>query len=139
MRYALTITVLLAGTTLAGCGDYNKKEYNEANAAYGEQGNYDAAAAGGNYGATASSDWPEGTRIIEENHVYYRVEPSGTRVRLEPGDSTIVVENGIRFRVDPGGTRVRINDEGAAMSVGPGGVEANVPVGGNTTVTVNQQ
>ena len=87
----------------------------------------------------ASEYRPEGTRIIEENHVYYRIEPSGTRVRLEPGDSTILVENGVRYRVDPGGTRVRINNEGAAISVGPGGVEANVPVDRDTSVTVNTQ
>jgi uncharacterized membrane protein len=139
MRTTMIVAALLAGTSLAACGDYNKNEYNEANASYGTEGNYDASAAGGNYGAAASGNWPEGTRIVEENHVYYRLEPSGTRVRLEPGDSTIVVDNGVRYRVDPGGTRVRINNEGAAISVGPGGVEANVPTGGNTSVIVNNQ
>jgi len=137
MRITL-ITALLAGTALTSCGDYDKKEYNDANAAYETEGNYDSAA-NGNYAAPAAGNWPEGSRIIEENNVYYRVEPSGTRVRLEPGDSTILVENGTRYRVDPGGTRVRINDEGAAISVGPGGVEANVPVGRDTSVTVNSQ
>lgn len=135
MRNTMIFTAILAGSTLTAC-DYNKDEYNEANAAYESEGNYDAAG-GGNYGATASADWPEGTRIIEENNVYYRVEPSGTRIRLEPGDSTIVVEDGVRYRVDPGGTKVRINDEGLAVSVGPNGVETSVPVGGDTTVTVN--
>src|SRR4030095_5622339 len=137
MRNILIVAGLLAGTSLAACGDYNKNEYNEANASYNAEANYDASSAGGNYAAAAAREWAEGTRIIEENHVYYRVEPTGTRVRLEPGDSTIVVENGQRFRVDPGGTRVRINDEGAAISVGPGGVEANVPIDRNTNVTVN--
>lgn len=140
MRTTLFVALLLAGASLAACSDYDKDDYNEANASYNAEGTEYNGTAGGGYNTTAaSSNWPEGTRIVEENHVYYRVEPSGTRVRLEPGDSTILVENGVRYRVDPGGTRVRINDEGAAISVGPGGVEANVPVGGNTTVTVNNQ
>jgi hypothetical protein len=137
MRTTFVITALLAGTALAAC-NYNKDDYNEANASYEAEGNYDAAAGGGNYSASASSNWPEGARIIEENHVYYRIDPSGTRVRLEPNDSTIVVEDGVRYRLDPGGTRVRIDNEGAAIRVGPGGVEANVPAG-ETTVTVNSQ
>jgi hypothetical protein len=130
---------LLAGTSLAACGGYEKNEYNEANASYDTQGTEYNGTAGGGYNTASAGNWPEGTRIVEENHVYYRVEPSGTRVRLEPGDSTILVENGQRFRVDPGGTRVRIDNEGAAISVGPGGVEANVPVDRNTSVTVNTQ
>ena len=139
MRNILIVAALLGGTSLAACGDYNKNEYNEANASYGAEANYDASAAGGNYSTAAAGDWPEGTRIVEEKNVYYRVEPSGTRVRLEPGDSTIVIENGQRFRVDPGGTRVRIDDQGLAVRVGPDGVQANVPVDRDTSVTVNSQ
>lgn len=85
----------------------------------------------------ASAGFPEGSRIIVENGVTYRVEPGGVRVALGPNDSRIVVEDGVRYRVDPGGTRVRIDDTGAAVSVGPGGVDATIPVGGNTSVTVN--
>lgn len=137
MRNGVIIIALFAGTALAAC-DYDKEDYNEANTAYDSESNYDAAAGGASYDA-ASAGWPEGTRIVEENNVYYRIEPSGTRIRLEPGDSTIVVENGVRYRLDPGGTRVRINQEGAAISVGPDGVDTTVPVGDDTRVTVNSQ
>jgi hypothetical protein len=139
MRNSMIAAVLLAGASLVACGGYEKNEYNEANASYDADGADYNGTAGGGYNTTAAGNWPEGVRIVEENHVYYRVEPSGTRVRLEPGDSTIVVENGQRFRVDPGGTRVRINDEGLAVRVGPDGVEANVPVDRDTSVTVNTQ
>ena len=124
------------------------KNYDETNEAYNNGANaahYDANAAGAadNYGtsgnATADSSWPAGSRIVVENGVTYRVEPGGARVALGPNDSRIVVENGVTYRVDPGGTRVRIDDSGAAVSVGPGGVNATVPVGGNTSVTVNTQ
>ena len=140
MRNRLIVSALIAGAGLSACGDYNKNEYNEANAAYEAQGNgaYSEPAGGGNY-STTSSNWPEGARIVEENGVYYRIDTGGARVRLEPGDSTIVVENGVRYRVDPGGTRVRINEKGAVISVGPGGVETTIPGPGNTTVTVNSQ
>ena len=136
MRNRMIVATLLAGAALAACGDYNKNEYNEANASYDAEGVEYNGTAGGGYN---TSNWPEGTRIVEESNVFYRIDPGGTRVRLEPGDSTIIVENGVRFRVDPGGTRVRINEEGAAISVGPGGVDTTVPVGGNTSVTVNSQ
>ena len=137
MRNRMIVATLLVGSTLAACGDYSENEYNEANAAYEEQGNYDAAAGGAGYNTTAAGGWPEGARIIEENNVYYRIDPGGTRVRLEPGDRTILVEDGVRYRLDPGGTRVRIDDEGAVVSVGPDGVEANVPAG-DTGVVVNR-
>ena len=48
-----------------------------------------------------------------------------------------MVENNVRYRVDPGGTRVRVDDQGAVISVGPGGVDTTIPGPGNTTVTVN--
>lgn len=96
----------------------------------------DAGGSGAGDGGAAAA-FPEGSRIIVENGVTYRVDPGGVRVALGPGDSTIVVEDGARYRVDPGGTRVRIDDSGAVVSVGPGGIDATVPVGGNTSVTVN--
>lgn len=136
MRSFMLATTLVSGLALAAC-DYNKSDYNEANAAYDEgNADYNGAAAGG-YNETTASNWPEGARIIEEEGVYYRIDPGGARVRLDPGDSTIVVENGVRYRVDPGGTRVRIDEQGAVISVGPDGVDTTVPVGENTAVTVN--
>jgi hypothetical protein len=138
MRHLLIATALVSGLALAGC-NYNKDDYNKDNAAYEAEGADYNGTAGGGYDTATASNWPEGTRIVEENHVYYRVEPSGTRVRLEPGDSTILVDNGVRYRVDPGGVRVRINDEGAAIRVSPTGVDATVPVSGDTKVVVNTQ
>jgi hypothetical protein len=140
----LILTAACATTTLAlalaGC-DYNKQDYNEANASYNAEGSsYEGSAADYNAATSATaSSWPEGARIVEEGGVTYRIDPGGARVRLEPSDSRIVVENGVRYRVDPGGTRVRIDDTGAIVSVGPDGVETTVPVSGNTSVTVNSQ
>ena len=136
MRNRMITTVLLVGATLAAC-DYNRDDYNQANAAYEAEGNYDAAAGGANYAANASGSWPEGARIVEEDGVYYRIDTGGTRIRLDPGDSTIIVEDGVRYRLDPGGTRIRISEEGAVVSVGPDGVETSVPVDGDARVTVN--
>ena len=141
-KIALAAAVAALSIGAAACDSYddaNEAYANDANAAYADNGaaagNYDAAS--GAAGATASGAWPAGTRIIVENGVTYRVDPAGVRVALGPNDSRIVVEDGVRYRVDPGGTRVRIDDTGAAVSVGPGGVDATVPVGGNTSVTVN--
>ena len=138
MRTLMTAAAVAAlSFGAAACNNYddtNQAYANEANAAdYADNavgtGNYDTAAAGGS--------WPAGSRIVVENGVTYRVDPGGTRVALGPNDSRIVVENGVTYRVDPGGTRVRIDDSGAVVTVGPGGVDATVPVGGNTSVTVN--
>ncbi len=137
-KLILTTACATATLALAAC-DYNKREYDEAKDSYNAEGtNYEASAADYNATATAGS-WPEGARIVEEGGVLYRIDPSGARVRLEPGDSRIVIEDGVRYRVDPGGTRVRIDETGAVVSVGPDGVETTVPVGGNTSVTVNSQ
>ena len=137
MRSILLASTLASGLALAAC-DYNKSDYTQDNAAYDQvTADYNGAAAGEYNATAATSIWPEGARIVEENGVYYRIDPGGARVRLEPGTSTILVENGVRYRVDPGGTRVRIDDEGAVISVGPDGVDTTVPVDGNTTVSVN--
>ena len=136
MRTVTLATTLASGLALAAC-DYNKDAYNTAETNYSAEGNaYDEAAGGGAYNAATS--WPEGARIVEEDGVFYRVDTGGTRIRLEPGDATIVVENGVRYRVDPGGTRVRIDDEGLAVRVAPGDVDATVNTG-DTSVTVNNQ
>lgn len=135
MRRFMIATALAAGLGLTAC-DYDKGEYNEANADYQAEGNYDAATGGAGY--NAAGNWPEGARIVEENGVYYRIDPGGVRVRIEEGGPTIVVENGVRYRVDPGGARVRIDEQGAEISVGPDGVDATVNAG-DTAVSVNTQ
>ncbi|HEY0116783.1 MAG TPA: hypothetical protein VGB54_13800 [Allosphingosinicella sp.] len=83
----------------------------------------------GNAQASTASAWPEGSRIVSENGVTYRVDRTGARVRLEPGDSRIVVENGTRYRVDAGGTRVRIDQSGAAVRIGDSTIKGNAPNG----------
>ena len=136
MRSFLLASALASGLAVGAC-DYNKGDYNEAEANYSAEGNaYDEAAGGA--GDNAASSWPEGARIVEEDGVFYRIDTGGTRVRLEPGDATIVVENGVRYRVDPGGTRVRIDDEGVAVRVDSGDIDATVNTG-DTSVTVNSQ
>ena len=123
---------------LAAC--YGKDEAN-----YSDNG-YNAAAAGadgaydqgnGTAAAGVTSNWPEGARIVVEDGVTYRIDPGGARVRLGSSDSRVEIIDGVRYRIDPGGTRVRIDEQGAVIRVGPGGVEATVPVGGDTSVTVN--
>ena len=64
---------------------------------------------------TTTNVFVPGTRIVEEDDVFFRIDPDGTRVRLGPDDSRILVEDGVRFRVDPGGTRVRIDESGAEI------------------------
>ena len=77
----------------------------------------------------ASGSFPQGSRVVEEDGVTFRIDPDGTRVRLGTGDSRIVVEDDIRYRVDPDGTRVRIGPDGAQIEV-DGDVEANVDSSG---------
>lgn len=135
MRYIMLASALASGLALGAC-DYNKGDYNEAETNYSAEGNAYDTGSGAGYNAT--STWPEGARIVEENGVFYRIDTGGTRVRLEPGDARIVVEDGVRFRIDPDGTRVRIDDEGLAIRVDPGDVNATVNTG-DTSVSVNSQ
>jgi hypothetical protein len=134
----LSITTAAGALTLALAGCYDKDEanysdngYNAAEAA--ANGAYDA----GSNGTAYASNWPEGARIVVENGVTYRIDPGGARVQLGAQDSRIEIVDGIRYRVDPGGTRVRIDDQGVAVRIGPGGVDATVPVSNDTTVSVN--
>ncbi|MBA3512697.1 hypothetical protein [Sphingomonas sp.] len=135
------ITAVAVGALSLGVAACNN--YDETNEAYANEANAadyaDNAAGAGNYdtATTTGGSWPAGSRIVVENGVTYRLEPGGARVALGPNDSRIVVEDGVSYRVDPGGTRVRIDDTGAVVDVRPGGVDATVPVGGNTSVTVN--
>ena len=122
-RAALSAATLVVG--LAAC-NYNK-EYNEQNAAYGNEAYSNATGyaegTGGNYSGaqTATATWPPGSRIVVEKGVTYRIEPGGVRVALGPNESRILVENGVRYRVDPSGTRVRIDESGAEITVNPPG------------------
>jgi len=82
-----------------------------------------------------ASDWPAGTRIVQEGDVVYRVDPAGTRVAIEDGSWRIVTEGDTRYRVDPAGTRVRIDDEGLDLegaASGPDIPGVDVDVGRNT-------
>jgi hypothetical protein len=114
---------------LAGC--YNKDEANYSDNGYNataaaENGAYDANASGTQYAGAGS--WPEGSRIVVEDNVTYRIDPGGVRVRLGDADSRIEVIDGVRYRIDPGGTRIRIDDQGMAI---------RVPVDANASVEVN--
>jgi hypothetical protein len=86
-------------------------------------------------GTTASSDWPEGSRIVEENGVTYRVESGGTRVQLEPGSARIVTEGSKRYRVDATGTRVEIDPNGTAIKIGDSIITGNAPNGASDIET----
>ena len=136
MRVPLAAAICgLTALGISACSDYDSENqaYAEgANDAYAE-----GAQAGGDYaGGTAASGWPEGTRIVVEEGVTYRIEPGGARIRLGPGDSRVLVEDGVTFRVDPDGTRVRIDPQGAEIRAEPGDVNVNA---GDTSVEVNNQ
>lgn len=101
-----------------------------------------AAAAAATGGATASADWPTGTRIVEEEGVTYRVNADGTRVELGDDDWRIVTEGDVRYRVDPNGTRIRIDDDGLDLDGDgddPDGIDVDVTSGedGNLDVDVS--
>jgi len=121
---------------LAACGKSDKAVTNTTvttNQAGTGAAPGDMGAAGGagatTAGANSGSAWTEGSRIVVEDGVTYRIDRAGARVRLEPGDSRIVVEKGVRYRVDPGGTRVRIDDRGAAVRIGDSTITGNAPNG----------
>ncbi len=84
---------------------------------------------------TAATDWPAGTRIVQEGDTVYRVDPNGTRVAIDDGSWRIVTEDGERYRVDPAGTRVRIDDRGVDLegaASGPDIPGVDVDIGRNT-------
>ncbi|HEY6816871.1 MAG TPA: hypothetical protein VI168_15150 [Croceibacterium sp.] len=118
---ALGATVL----ALSACGNDAATD----DAAAVETAATDAAGA-----TTAVSDWPAGTRIVEESGVTYRVDPAGTRTAVEDGSWRIVTEDEVRYRVDPAGTRVRIDDEGMDLegaASGPDIPGVDVDIGTN--------
>lgn len=84
---------------------------------------------------TAATDWPAGTRIVEEGGVTYRVDPGGTRVAIEDGSWRIETDGDRRYRVDPAGTRIEIDEEGVDIEgavSGPDIPGVDVDVGRNT-------
>ena len=116
---------------VAACGDADDNRAADSNVAVNGSG---TDMASGNSGAGAAeansaSAWPQGSRIVEEKGVTYRVDSSGTRVQLGPNDSRIVVTEGVRYRVDPGGTRVRIDRDGTALRIGDSTIRGNAPNG----------
>jgi hypothetical protein len=88
--------------------------------------------ASGGTETAAVTTFPQGSRIVEEDGVTFRIDADGTRVRLGPTDSRILVEDKVRYRVDPDGARIRIGQDGAALSVDGGDVEASVDADGPT-------
>jgi hypothetical protein len=127
-RLALASACALAAIGLAGCSDNEAAiEENEATTADSATGE----AAGGTETAAVTT-FPQGSRIVEEEGVTFRIDADGTRVRLGPTDSRILVEEKVRYRVDPDGTRVRIDPDGAAIAVDGGDVEASVDADGPT-------
>ena len=66
---------------------------------------------------TAAADWSAGTRIVEENGTFYRVDPAGTRVVIAPGTWRIETVDGVRYRVDEAGTRIRIDERGVDVDL----------------------
>jgi hypothetical protein len=147
-KLILTATLGAASILVAGCGDgggnnasgngANASDTNASSSGGADGGN---ATGGGNGSTTASSDWPRGARVVEENGVTFRVDPDGTRVRLGT-DTRIVVDNGVRYRVAADGTRVRINEQGVDVDLdGPDIPGVDVDIGtnrkGNLDVDVN--
>lgn len=65
--------------------------------------------------ASASAGVP--ARIVEEDGVFYRVDPDGSRTVLERGAVRIVEEDGVTYRVDPDGSRVVLREPGAPVDV----------------------
>ena len=135
----LTAALGAAAMGLAACnsneaGDNATAEGNEA-VLPADEGNGGATGA-----AAADPDWPQGSRVVVENGVTYRVDTNGTRTRLD--DVRIVTENNVRYRVRNDGTRVRIDDDGLDVDLdGPDIPGVDVDVGtnrdGNLDVDVN--
>jgi len=119
----LTGALGAAVLTLSACGD------NEADVVAEDTAALDTADTMVQ-STTAATDWPAGTRIVEEGGVTYRVDPGGTRVAIEDGSWRIETEGDRRYRVDPAGTRIEIDEEGLDLTADIPGVD--VDVGRNT-------
>ncbi len=145
-KLVFTAALGAACLSVAACG-----EREAGNAADNMAGENAAMAddADGNAMASGSDDdgmaaFPKGSRIIEEDGVTYRVDASGTRVKLGSNESRIVVENGVRYRVDPNGSRVKIDREGVSLDIDAPDIDVpDVDVGvnekGNLDVDVHDK
>jgi|SRR5690606_6727214 len=123
----LTGALGTAALMLSACGD-NTDPVAEDTAAFDSM---DAAAPA----TTAGSDWPAGSRIVEESGTVYRVDPAGTRVAIDDGSWRIETEGDRRYRVGPAGTRVEIDEQGVDLegaASGPDIPGVDVDVGRNT-------
>ena len=67
--------------------------------------------------ASGSSDWPAGTRIVQEGDAYFRVDADGTRTAIPADTWRIETADGVRYRVDNTGTRVRIDEQGVDVDL----------------------
>jgi hypothetical protein len=126
-RLALASACAVAAIGLAGCSDNEAAV--EENAATAESAPAEPATG---TETAAVTTFPQGSRIVEEDGVTFRIDADGTRVRLGPTDSRILVEDKVRYRVDPDGARIRIGKDGAALAVDGGDVEASVDADGPT-------
>jgi len=144
-KIAFTTALAAASLGLSACGDGGSNNSADANlagdangmaadiegeaGANGMAGNAGAAAGGA---ATASADWPRGTRIVQEGGATYRVNADGRRVRIENDDVRIVTDNGVRYRVNREGNRVRIDERGIDVDLdAPSVPGVDVDVGTN--------
>jgi len=123
-RMILTGALGAAALALSACGGTADDTTAEDTAAA------DAAATAATIEPATTTDWPAGTRIVQEGDVTYRIDPGGTRVVLADDDWRIVTEGGARYRVSPAGTRIRIDDNGIDVTPDIPGVD--VDVGTNT-------
>jgi hypothetical protein len=126
MNKLIVSAALGSALALSACGDPETETVvAEENAAVDTAGMTPAA----------PSDWPAGTRIVEEGGVTYRVGPDGARVAIEDGSWRIVTEDEVRYRVGPDGARIRIDEEGLDLegaASGPDIPGVDVDVGTNT-------
>lgn len=126
LAFTAICSALALGVT--ACGDADDETANSA-AVTNTAGTEVAPGNSASAGASTASAWPEGSRIVEEGGVTYRVDSAGARVRLEPSDSRIVVADGVRYRVDPDGARVRIDQRGSVVRIGDSTITGNAPNG----------
>jgi hypothetical protein len=86
---------------------------------------------------TAATEWPAGTRIVDEGGTTYRVNADGTRVAISDGSWRIVSEGDTRYRVGTDGVRYEINDEGEDLDGAPDGGPGDVDVDLGTNASGN--
>lgn len=126
-----TLLAALGAASLAGCGDYDRNEAaydDKADVAYGAgegEAAYGAGQGNAAYASRPATNLPEGTRVVVEEGMRYRIDPGGARVRIGDDESVTFVEDGVRYRIDPGATRVRVDEQGVEIRTD----DANVRLG----------